>query len=370
MYNAVILVVDDEQTYLDSITDILKGKNFKIIQALNGKMGIEVTKKFKPDMIIADWEMPEMNGLKMIQELKSDETTKDIPVIMCTGIMTTSENLDTALEAGAADYIRKPIDAIELTARINAALSLSDAFKRIKAQNEELILLNSTKNKFFSIISHDLRGSFGAIMLLSDMLCENLKSYNAEEIEDHLKLICNSSKSVYNLVENLLDWSRSQMNKIEYIPEEIDFEQTINEVIEVLGPQAKNKSITLTSNINSSKQLITDKNILKTVLRNLISNAIKFTQPSGNISIQVISNELDIVFSVIDNGIGIKEEVINRLFKINEKVITRGTANETGTGLGLLLCKEFVDKLGGRIWVESREEKGSTFKFTIPLKID
>lgn len=367
MYNAVILVVDDEQTYLSSITETLKERNFKIIQALNGKMGITVAKKFLPDIIIADWEMPEMNGLKMIQELKSDETTKDIPVIMCTGIMTTSQNLDTALEAGASDYIRKPIDAIELTARINAALNLSSAFKKIKSQNEELVKLNDTKNKFFSIISHDLRGPFSGIISLIELLCQNINEYDSTEIEKFLNLIHDSSKNVHYLLENLLDWSRNQMNKIEFKIEEIYFEQIIEEIIDTLKNQAFKKGINISYDIKCSEQLYSDKNIIKTILRNLVSNAIKFTQNNGNVTIGVSRNLSTIEISVKDNGIGMNKDTINQLFRIDKKITAHGTSGETGTGLGLILCKEFVEKLGGKIWVESAVGNGSDFKFIVPL---
>ena len=155
MKKEVILIVDDEQNYLDTITDTLEERNFKIIQALNGKMGIMVAQKFLPDIIITDWEMPEMNGIEMIQQLKANEQTANIPVIMCTGIMTTSQNLHVALGAGAYDYIRKPIDPIELVARINATLRLSNSYKKIHQQAEKLAESNATKDKFFSIIAFD-----------------------------------------------------------------------------------------------------------------------------------------------------------------------------------------------------------------------
>jgi phosphoserine phosphatase RsbU/P len=138
-YNAKVLVIDDEQNYLDLIADTLKVKNYKILQALNGKMGCLVAQKFMPDIIITDWEMPELNGIETIKQLKNNLLTQDIPVIMCTGIMTSSENLDSALNAGAVDFIRKPIEPLELLARINSALNLSESIKKIKLQNENII---------------------------------------------------------------------------------------------------------------------------------------------------------------------------------------------------------------------------------------
>ncbi len=218
MYNAVILIVDDELEYLDAITEALNEKNFKLVQALNGKMGCMVAKKFMPDIIIVDWEMPEMNGIEMIEELKKDEHTKDIPVIMCTGRMTSAENLDRALNAGAIDYLRKPVDPIELTARINSALNLSASFKKIKIQNKQLQVLNTTKNKFFGIIAHDLRNPFYGILGLTDTLISVLPDMDLTVSSKYVHHIRDTAQSAYSLLENLLHWSKSQTSKIEFSP--------------------------------------------------------------------------------------------------------------------------------------------------------
>lgn len=367
MHDAVILVVDDEQAYLASITDTLRGKNFKILQALNGSMGIKVTKQFMPDIIIADWEMPEMNGLQMIQELKSDETTKNIPIIMCTGKMTTSKNLDSALEAGASDYIRKPIDPIELTARINSALHLSKAFKEIKRQNDELLQLNNTKDKFFSIIAHDLKSPFQGLMGLSEILLSEYEKLSDEERKNFIGNLGKLSKNTHKLLENLLTWSRIQRGMMSFNPQRIAVHKELLPTISLLKQTALNKKIDIEYTIDSSFVVTADFEMLSTIIRNLVSNSIKFTQPGGKIYITTVKCKEYLQFIIRDTGVGMGKEIMDKLFDLTSNTSTKGTANEGGTGLGLILCKEMVEKHGGTISVESEPGKGSTFSFNLCL---
>lgn len=367
MHDAVILVVDDEQTYLASITETLREKNFKILQALNGSMGIKVTKQFMPDIIIADWEMPEMSGLQMIQHLKSDETTKDIPIIMCTGKMTTSENLDTALEAGACDYIRKPIDPIELTARINSALHLSGAFKKINEQNGELLQLNSTKDKFFSLIAHDLKSPFQGLIGYSELLSSDYDALSDKDRKEFINNIAELSKNAYKLLDNLLTWSRMQQGKMKFNPKNISLPSELYPTFSLLKQTALNKKIELDICIDDSTIVYADVEMLSIIIRNLVSNSIKFTHPGGKISISAIKLENKLQLSVHDTGVGIKKENLGKIFDLNSNESTIGTANETGTGLGLILCKEMLEKHGGTISVESEPGSGSTFSFELPI---
>jgi len=368
MYNAVILIIDDEQTYLDSITESLKSKKFKIVQAVNGEMGIMVAQKFMPDIIITDWEMPDMNGIEMIKKLKANEATHNIPVIMCTGIMTTSKNLDTALEAGAIDYIRKPVDAIELSARINSALKLSASFKRIKTQNEELQLLNNTKNKFFSIIAHDLRGPIGSMDSFLDVIIANLESNTREELLKNISLLKNSTRQTFSLLENLLTWARSQRDEIPYEPAWNNLRFIIDECVSIFKIKADAKKIRYISYLHQDLYCFFDAEMIRTILRNLINNATKYTRINSTIEISATKNEQNVVVSIKDTGIGINAKIKEKLFRIDSKMPSaEGTNGEKGTGLGLILCYEFIKKHNGNIWVESEPEKGSTFRFSLPF---
>ena len=370
MKKEVILIVDDEQNYLDTITDTLEERNFKIIQALNGKMGIMVAQKFLPDIIITDWEMPEMNGIEMIQQLKANEQTANIPVIMCTGIMTTSQNLHVALGAGAYDYIRKPIDPIELVARINATLRLSNSYKKIHQQAEKLAESNATKDKFFSIIAHDLKNPFTSILGFSNLILGNKSKFSEEDIINFVTQISDSAKNTFKLLENLLTWSRSQTGKLEYYPIVLNINSIICNSKSLIQYIAQGKNISIEFDVEKNIEVYADENMINTVIRNLLSNAVKYTHKGGKIVLKAVSQNNQLLIEISDNGVGIPPQKIEKLFKISEKVSTLGTENEAGTGLGLLLCKEFVEKNGGKIWVESTQNIGSKFFFTLPLATD
>ncbi len=381
MYNAVILIVDDEQTYLDTIAETLKEKDFKIVQAFNGKMGLMLAKKFMPDIIIVDWEMPEMNGIEMIHELKKEEVTKDIPIIMCTGIMTSSKNLDTALQAGAVDYIRKPVEPIELTARINSALNMASAFKEIKNRNEqielqklnieqknkELIEINGTKDRLFSIIAHDLRGPIGSFRSFMEILSSDYDLSDKEQLTEIFGMLKKSSNATYELLENLLSWAKSQRNEIAFQPSKIELQNLIKTIIDLFVELTQNKQIKITLDVPENILVFADSNMLMTVLRNLVSNAIKFTPNGKNILILAETIKHECTITIKDEGVGIKPEDNSKLFKNEIHFSTYGTNREKGSGLGLLLCKDFIEKHGGKIWVESVFGKGSDFKFTIPI---
>lgn len=226
--------------------------------------------------------------------------------------------------------------------------------------------LLSDKDTFFSIIAHDLKGPFSGIIGLSELLLEKDNDLNPKETNEFIQLIHQSSKDTYSLLENLLTWAQSQTGNIEFSPKELEIISVTDKTINLLANIAKNKSITIESKIENNQYVFADKDMLETIFRNLISNAIKFTQPNGEVLLSMTKEDQQTVFSVKDNGIGIAPEKAAELFIINHRHTTLGTIDETGTGLGLMLCKEFIEKHGGVLWVESEIGKGSNFKFSIP----
>ena len=237
----------------------------------------------------------------------------------------------------------------------------------IKQQNIQLQELNLAKNKLFSIIAHDLKSPFQGFLGLTELLVEGINSFSKEELFSISKNMHESAANLFKLLQNLLEWSQIQKGTITFTPISLNLNSIISKNIEIIYQRAAQKEITILNKVTDEINIIADEKMADTVLRNLLSNAVKFTKKSGKIEINVkeLKNQF-IEISISDNGIGMSEELCNNLFKIDEKVGRTGTAGESSTGLGLLLCKEFVEKNGGKIWVKSEENVGSTFYFTLP----
>jgi len=240
--------------------------------------------------------------------------------------------------------------------------------EQLASKNLELQRANSTKDKFFSIISHDLRSPFNSLIGLSELLITNFDAYEKEKIKKFVKAIHNTSVETHKLLENLLEWSRLQRNAIDPVFETVNLYEITNNIFLMLNNMADEKNILFQNNIGIKINAFCDKEMTKTILRNLISNAIKFTS-KGAIIIDTKVKDAFIEIQVKDTGVGIASNVLMKLFNIDENYTTLGTENEKGTGLGLPICKELVEKQGGKIWVESEQGKGSVFIFTLPINL-
>jgi PAS domain S-box-containing protein len=252
---------------------------------------------------------------------------------------------------------------------------LSSAYDITEQKKDEMELkenelrlqeLNATKDKFFTIIAHDLRSPFAGIICLTELLLEKMQNKDFSGTEKFATLISNASQSAMDLITNLTVWSRFQTGRLQFNPQEADLVTIMNEESKLLNASALQKSITINTNTPQKLNIQLDRYMVSTILRNLISNSIKFSTPGSEILVSAILNANEVMIEVKDYGVGIGKNQINKLFRIETSFSTHGTQNEEGTGLGLILCKEFVLKHGGEIWVESEDGKGSTFYFTIP----
>jgi len=242
--------------------------------------------------------------------------------------------------------------------------------EEINLKNELLVTFNAEKDKFFSIIAHDLKGPLSAFLDATQILTKEIQNMSLEEIKDITINMKDSASNIYGLLENLLEWSRLKRGMMNFNPEIINVKRITTECLKVLKESASKKEIKITSYLPDNIEIYADSHMLETVVRNLVSNAIKFTPKSGEISLTATATEGNTIeIKVSDNGIGMPGALIYKLFLLNEKTNRLGTEGELSSGLGLLLCKEFIDKHGGKIWVESEEGKGSTFSFTIPGKV-
>lgn len=254
----------------------------------------------------------------------------------------------------------------DISSQVKTAHELTELNSKLSETISELKEANKSKDKFFKIIAHDLKNPFNAILGFSDMLMENIYTDSPDEIEKQAAIIHQSSLNAYKLLENLLEWSMSQTGMIVFNPSIILIEGMLKEVLKLNQSLAEINQIRISYSISGCESVYADADMLSTILRNLVGNAIKFTKPGGSVSIEVVSHDQETLFSVTDTGIGIAEEFIDQLFIRGERGAIPVDAIKKGTGLGLMLCKEFVEKHHGKIWVKSKPGEGSIFKFTIP----
>lgn len=242
---------------------------------------------------------------------------------------------------------------------------LAEVNKQLKLSEDELKKINEEKDKFFSIIAHDLKSPFNALLNLSEFLVEDLSELSMDEIGSFSKEINKSAHSVYNLLLNLLQWVQIKTGRINKTQEKIELFPLVNDTIMLLENLASKKSIKIQNNLTEQTSIVGDRTMIGSVFQNLISNAIKFTKRNGSI---FVSNEVlddKVIIHIKDTGVGISSENLKKLFKLDEHLTTSGTANESGTGLGLILCKELLEKNNGKIWAESTEGLGTTFSFSL-----
>ena len=237
----------------------------------------------------------------------------------------------------------------------------------LKKQTKELQDINAAKDKFFSIIGHDLKNPFSAIVGFSELLLKNIGSVDDKMLHKGLTTIESAAVHAYKLLENLLEWAQHQTGQKKFAPEVVNLKTSVLEIIKTYKITALNKNIRITTNIRKNLPVLADKNMLDTILRNLVSNAIKYSHNGGKVNVSASNNNNNIEISISDNGIGIPQEKLSAIFEIDKKTSTLGTAHEQGTGLGLILCKDFMDRHDGELWVESSPGQGSKFTFRLPL---
>jgi two-component system sensor histidine kinase/response regulator len=254
----------------------------------------------------------------------------------------------------------------DITALKKAQEMINRQKQEIETQRDELERLNITKDKFFSIIAHDLRNPFHSILGFSDLLIKDYENIEDQKKKEFIRMIFESSQNAHNLLENLLQWSRTQSDTIRFNPSELSLSHIINENVHLFRLYLDNKNITLTSFIDENTTIYADKNMIHTVVRNLLNNAVKFTPIGGKISVTSQDKGKFISVGISDTGIGINPEDIPKLFHLEDFHTTQGTEGEAGTGLGLIICHDFIRRQGGEITVDSEPGKGTTFAFTLP----
>lgn len=363
-----ILIVDDVMSNVLLLKVLLTNEKFAIATASNGRQALEQVEKENPDLVLLDVMMPDMSGFEVAQHLKSNPNTADIPIIFLTALNSTAD-IVKGFQVGANDFISKPFNKEELIIRVTHQISLVAAKRLILSKTEELQRTIAGRDKLYSVIAHDLRSPMGSIKMVLNMLILNLPSEKiGAEMYELLTMANQTTEDVFSLLDNLLKWTKSQIGKLNVVYQDVDLVEVIDGVIEIFSMVASLKKIRIREMKPEKMMVNADIDMLKTVVRNLLSNAIKFSKENSEVLVKMEEVDGMAVVSVQDYGCGISEEGQKKLLHTDTHFSTFGTNNEEGSGLGLLLCKDFVVKNGGKLWFTSKEGEGSIFSFSIPVK--
>lgn len=363
-----ILIVDDVMSNVLLLRILLTKEQFQVCTASNGNQCIEQAHNEKPDLILLDVMMPDISGFETAKILKHDDETKDIPIIFLTALNSPAD-LVKGFQVGASDFLPKPFNKEELVIRVMHQISLVAAKRLIIKQNQELLRTIEGRDKMYSVIAHDLRSPMGSVKMVLNMLTMMVTPETlGPEITELISQANQQTEEVFSLLDNLLKWTKSQTGRLNVVFQDFNTDELIPGVIEIFNMVASMKQITLSYLDTSEKiKIHADQDMLQTVLRNFISNAIKFSNNGSSIEVFVTRQDKFAKISVQDHGMGISEENQSKLFKTETNYTTYGTANEEGSGLGLLLCKDFAVKNGGDISLESKEGVGSIFSILLPI---
>ncbi len=357
----------------------LQKKGYLCKIATNGHEALELIREIKPDLILLDILMPGINGIEICKTIKADDSIKSIPVVFLTAL-NDSNYIIEAFKSGGVDYITKPFNTTELLVRVKSHIDLKKALEsnmeninkltqantELNEAREQLAELNNSKDKFFSIIAHDLRNPFQGLYKMSEFILKEFGNQSTEDLHSMLYDMNSSAEKLNILLENLLTWSRIQLGKLPVNPEEHNLYQLLDFCVQLFADNAKLKNISIINNVPEDIIIYADASMVNTIFRNLISNAIKFTNILGKIEINAHIGGKNAIITVEDSGIGISSDELKGIFRIDAKHIKTGTNGEVGTGIGLVLCKELADANNGSISVTSKLDHGTVFTVILP----
>ncbi len=361
----LILAVDDNKENLLVVSNFLKDKGYQIALSTDAVNAYKILKNNRVDLILLDVIMPGEDGYSFCRRIKQEEEFKDIPVIFLTARVN-MEDLVEGFNAGGSDYITKPFCREELLVRVKNHIDLSIAKRNLVEQANMILQINRTRDRMYSIISHDIKAPFANICMMISMIREGYLETDSDDFRDILKNLNYSTKETYTLLENLLHWTRTQTGNIEPHPERISLTEIIESSLGSSAANAEQKSIEFRTDIVTDLFIYVDSNMIRSVLRNLVSNALKFSYSNSNINITAKKDDGSVLISITDYGVGMDQDQIDQLFRENVFTTTLGTVNERGSGLGLHIVKDFTNRNGGSISVKSTKGKGTTFLLSFP----
>jgi len=355
----LVLIVDDEPKSVQYLGNLLDLRGYKISYAATGDKAFKILQATKPDLILLDVILPDINGFDLCEQIKGNTDLSKIPVLFITAKVNLKEKL-RGFEVGGSDYIIKPFEEEEIIARVETHLELKNSY-------DKLTLQNKTKDRFLSIIAHDLRNPFSSISGFTQLMESDYEVLTEEEKKLFIGEISKISENANNLLEKLLQWTTIQNSQIKNYSTQTSLKTALENSISVIEGSAKIKNISIIRNIDENHRISCDPVIFETIIRNLLSNAVKFSYTDATIDVNTNITENDMQISVKDYGIGMSEEDLQKLFRMDVNTTQIGKSSEKGSGLGLILCKELLEACNGKIYVESTQGKGSVFTVTLPI---
>ncbi|HTX18966.1 MAG TPA: hybrid sensor histidine kinase/response regulator [Bacteroidota bacterium] len=365
-----IIVIDDESANVEALSAILQGAGYTVFGAPSGEKGLEIIESEQVDLALLDILMPGLDGFETLSRIRVHKRTKDLPVIFLTGFMRDPQYMERGFNLGVNEYLLKPIETNELLVRVRSILRMTAAEKKVKQLQAD----------FFSMLVHDLRGPLTAVRAFAQLLIEE-HSVSDEDRVQMASMIESASVQMLTIINDILDLSKLESQYVALNKQPLNLQKTVEHSVQRMKPLAAKKSLHLTTVFEPGLVSISgDESKLEQVMDNLLMNAIKFTSDGGTITVSAgmsrgsgpaagkVGVDLpSLVVCVKDTGVGIAAKDIPYMFDKYRQLVTRPTAGEKGTGLGLAICKNIVEAHGGKIWIESAPNAGSSFFFSLPV---
>lgn len=360
-----ILIVDDNVFNVQLLVIMLGKNSYRITTATSGTEALQKVESESPDLILLDIMMPDISGYEVAEKLKANQEYQNIPILFLSAL-NNMEDIIKGFQIGADDYITKPFNKDELLTRITHQISLIEAKRKLLKQNEELKQLIFERDKFYSLIAHDLRSPMGILKMSLNILTGIPEDSVGQEMSDIISMANRTADEMFSMLDNLLKWAKWQMGRLLPIYQKFNIVELTRSVTQIFSTISELRKIIIVFDSKDNIDVNIDIDMIKTVLRNLISNAIKYSPDGSTINVNIKEDEDKVIVSIQDFGRGIKDSDKDKIFDGKSNYTTYGANNEEGSGLGLVLCKEFITKNNGEIWFISKEKEGSTFSFSLP----
>ena len=358
-----ILVTDDNPSKLEQIAAILEDAGINIVKATSGEEAIEKANTINFALIILDVKMPGINGFEAANLIRRDTINASTPIIFITGSSFSNQDVFKGYQAGGVDYLTNPVNPVILKSK-------ATIFIELYRKSQKLEQMFNNQDRFYNIIAHDLRSPFNPLLGVLNILTNEFDTLSTLEIKEFIGMMSQSADNLFALLTDLLEMASLKSDDFVYSPAKVNTREIVENAFSLLGENDRKKGITLLNKVPEKHTSIADKIMLQVVIRNLVSNALKFTPKTGEISIECYETDDIQKIYVRDTGLGIPAEHLDKLFRKEIKYTTSGTDGEVGTGLGLPICMELMEKQNGTISVESEPGKGTTFTVSLPKNFE